>query len=185
LYYRARYYDQVTSRFLSEDPKRFKAGSPNFYSYVRNRPNNGKDPSGLLTLNLGGTVNIHAGPINVSYSGGVVFGSDGSFGVYNTGGLASGAGAGGFFGLTGGISMAKSICGFGGPFLETGQNAGLGAAEGVSFYAGNDSSDGNQPVYGGSLTAGVGGGAYVYGALTYTDITPIFTGSRNPCGCPK
>lgn len=183
-YYRARYFDSAAGRFMGEDPKRFRANSTNFYLYVRNNPNNGKDPFGLITLNLGGTINAQFGPINVSYSGGVVFGSDGSFGVYNTGGVASGAGAGGFFGLTGGISTAKSICGFGGPFLETGQSAGLGAAEGVSFYAGNDSTNGNQPVYGGSLTAGVGGGANVYGGFTKTVVTPIIPGTRNPCGCP-
>ena len=43
-YYRARYYDQSSGRFLSEDPAR---SSSNFYPYVRNNPGNGTDPRGL------------------------------------------------------------------------------------------------------------------------------------------
>jgi len=46
-YYRARYYDSSTGRFLSEDPIRFKAGT-NFYPYVSSSPTNFRDPSGLL-----------------------------------------------------------------------------------------------------------------------------------------
>jgi RHS repeat-associated protein len=44
-YYRARYYDAQSGRFLSEDPIGFDAGN-NFYSYVRNNPTNLRDPSG-------------------------------------------------------------------------------------------------------------------------------------------
>jgi RHS repeat-associated protein len=46
-YYRARYYDPTTGRFLSEDPIRF-AGSINFYSYVSNNPVLRIDPRGLI-----------------------------------------------------------------------------------------------------------------------------------------
>jgi RHS repeat-associated protein len=45
-YYRARYYDTVAARFVSEDPVRFDAGV-NFYSYVRENPINQNDPLGL------------------------------------------------------------------------------------------------------------------------------------------
>jgi RHS repeat-associated protein len=45
-YYRARYCDPTSGRFLSEDPVRFNAAS-NFYTYTRNRPTNFMDPSGL------------------------------------------------------------------------------------------------------------------------------------------
>jgi RHS repeat-associated protein len=45
-YYRARYYDQTTGRFLGEDPIRFAAG-PNFYAYVGNGAVNNSDPRGL------------------------------------------------------------------------------------------------------------------------------------------
>jgi RHS repeat-associated protein len=45
-YYRARYYDPATGRFLSEDPLQFEAGT-NFYRYVSNNPLVLRDPSGL------------------------------------------------------------------------------------------------------------------------------------------
>jgi len=46
-YYRARYYDPMTGRFLSEDPIGFKGGI-NKYIYVRNDPVASNDPTGLL-----------------------------------------------------------------------------------------------------------------------------------------
>ena len=36
-YYRARYYDAITARYLGEDPLRFKQGM-NFYGYVAGSP---------------------------------------------------------------------------------------------------------------------------------------------------
>jgi RHS repeat-associated protein len=45
-YYRARYYDPATGRFLSEDPIGFSGGTE-FYAYVRSNPANWTDPSGL------------------------------------------------------------------------------------------------------------------------------------------
>ena len=44
-YYRARYFDPSSGRFLSEDPIRFQGGT-NFYRYVQNSPLNWIDPSG-------------------------------------------------------------------------------------------------------------------------------------------
>lgn len=46
-YYRARYYDPSTGRFLNEDPIRFR-GSRDFYAYVENDPVLRSDPSGLI-----------------------------------------------------------------------------------------------------------------------------------------
>jgi RHS repeat-associated protein len=45
-YYRARYYDPLWGRFLSEDPATFNFGS-NFYVYTRNSPPNLVDPTGF------------------------------------------------------------------------------------------------------------------------------------------
>jgi RHS repeat-associated protein len=45
-YYRARYYDTTSGRFISEDPMQFGAGV-DFYAYVANSPVNFTDPSGL------------------------------------------------------------------------------------------------------------------------------------------
>ena len=47
-YYRARYYDQGTGRFISEDPIDFDGGI-NFYRYVENDPVDSSDPSGMST----------------------------------------------------------------------------------------------------------------------------------------
>jgi RHS repeat-associated protein len=44
-YYRARYYDPQSGRFLSEDPANF-GGGPNFYVYSLNNPINLRDPRG-------------------------------------------------------------------------------------------------------------------------------------------
>ena len=45
-YYRSRYYEPSTGRFLSEDPIQW-AGGPNFYSYVNDAPTLFTDPFGL------------------------------------------------------------------------------------------------------------------------------------------
>ncbi len=46
-WYRARWYDPETGRFVSEDPIGFSAGDTNLNRYVGNGPVNGTDPSGL------------------------------------------------------------------------------------------------------------------------------------------
>jgi RHS repeat-associated protein len=46
-FYRARYYDQNTGRFLSEDPSGFSANDLNFYRYSKNNSANLVDPFGL------------------------------------------------------------------------------------------------------------------------------------------
>jgi RHS repeat-associated protein len=46
-YYRARYYDPVSGRFVSEDPLRFGSNSTDFYNYVGNGPTDYADPTGL------------------------------------------------------------------------------------------------------------------------------------------
>jgi RHS repeat-associated protein len=45
-YYRARYYDSTTGRFLNEDPTSFQGGI-NFYPYVANDPVDRTDPTGF------------------------------------------------------------------------------------------------------------------------------------------
>ena len=47
-FYRARYYDPATGRFLKQDPLGFAAGDPNLYRYVLNNPVKFTDPSGLV-----------------------------------------------------------------------------------------------------------------------------------------
>jgi RHS repeat-associated protein len=50
-YYRARWYDPSTGRFISEDPIGFQGGV-NLYGYVGNNPLNANDASGLVESNL-------------------------------------------------------------------------------------------------------------------------------------
>ena len=47
-YYRARWYDAETGRFVGEDPLSFAAGDTNLSRYVGNNPTNFTDPSGML-----------------------------------------------------------------------------------------------------------------------------------------
>jgi RHS repeat-associated protein len=49
-YYRARYYDPLTGRFLSEDPLGPKEEGPNLYAYVSNNPVTNADPSGHFRI---------------------------------------------------------------------------------------------------------------------------------------
>lgn len=60
-YYRARYYDSGTGRFLSEDPSGFCAGDANLYRYVSNNPLVLTDPTGLrpnaIVLPNGNSIN--------------------------------------------------------------------------------------------------------------------------------
>jgi RHS repeat-associated protein len=62
-YYRARYYDPTTGRFLREDPVGFAGGAENFYSYSGNNPSSFVDPSGLDY-----TSSYSSGAITVSLS---------------------------------------------------------------------------------------------------------------------
>ncbi len=49
-FYRARYYDPETGRFITEDPIHFAAGDVNLYRDVFNNPANVVDPFGLFCL---------------------------------------------------------------------------------------------------------------------------------------
>ena len=51
-YYRARYFDAQTGRFLSEDPIGFLGGDFNLYRYVLNNPINFNDPKGTNLVKL-------------------------------------------------------------------------------------------------------------------------------------
>jgi RHS repeat-associated protein len=48
-YYRARYYDPATGRFLTEDPLGFGGVDGDFYRYTNNSPSSFVDPFGLQT----------------------------------------------------------------------------------------------------------------------------------------
>ena len=46
-YYRARFYDPVSGRFISQDPLSFQGGDLNLYRYVSNAPTGAVDPFGM------------------------------------------------------------------------------------------------------------------------------------------
>ncbi len=58
IYYdHARFYDPAIGRFISQDPKGFKAGDTNLYRYSKNSPTVDVDPSGddpITLILLGG-----------------------------------------------------------------------------------------------------------------------------------
>jgi RHS repeat-associated protein len=68
LFYRARYYEPLIGRFLSEDPFGFETDE-NFYRYVANDPISNVDPSGLVLMicsrPLSGAAGKFAGPGSV------------------------------------------------------------------------------------------------------------------------
>jgi RHS repeat-associated protein len=78
-YYRARYYDPSTGRFLSQDPIRFAGGDSNLYRYVGNAPTIYTDPLALWRVSfnitfsalLQTTLSLGFGSSGVDLSGGV------------------------------------------------------------------------------------------------------------------
>ena len=49
-YYRARYFDSFSGRFIGQDPIGFQAGDANLYRYVGNNVTSYKDPSGKIKI---------------------------------------------------------------------------------------------------------------------------------------
>ncbi|WP_232417770.1 RHS repeat-associated core domain-containing protein [Methyloversatilis thermotolerans] len=95
-YYRARYYDPVIGRFISEDPLGFAAGDVNFYAYVGNNPVNANDPSGHAAMQVGGAIVGAVGGLLTQGGIDLARGSPSSFADYAgafTGGAAGGAAA--------------------------------------------------------------------------------------------
>jgi RHS repeat-associated protein len=50
---RARYYNPIAQRFISQDPIGLSGGQPNLYAYVFNQPTNWTDPLGLSSSGVG------------------------------------------------------------------------------------------------------------------------------------
>jgi RHS repeat-associated protein len=97
-YYRARYYDPVIGRFVSEDPLGFNAGDVNFYAYVGNNPVNANDPSGHCPWCIGATIGGLAGGVSAynagargwDLAGSVAVGAlSGAVGTYSIGAITS------------------------------------------------------------------------------------------------
>lgn len=76
-YYRARFYDPVAARFVSEDPVGFSGGDTNLYRYAQGAPEELTDPTGNTVFYTG--VKTVVGPASVDV--GVVADSNGLSGV--------------------------------------------------------------------------------------------------------
>jgi RHS repeat-associated protein len=172
--YRA--YDPNTGRWLSRDPLKnaeMKLG-PNLYEYVGNDPVFWIDPLGLLAWQLGLSFNVQVGPVNFNASVGITGDWNGNFGWYSTQGSGPGSGFGGGLGLTvtGSVSPnANCIQDLAGPFAQGGANGGDAIDGFVEGYSGQGVQ--GQPVSGGSVTIGAGGGANVWGGVTNTQVHPF------------
>ena len=79
-FYRARYYDSDTGRFLSEDPIRFRAGDQNLFRYILNNPLNLRDPFGLIkaTSPIKGVIAGGVGELVGGLIGAAIFGGFGA-----------------------------------------------------------------------------------------------------------
>ncbi len=112
-YYRARYYDPNSGRFISEDPKRFQA-DVNFYPYVSNSPTGHLDPFGWSKCKSGACADCPGGKW---VSGALTFEAYASAGVASAGGLVFA----GVFMCTSNPSFNLpfyTVCGFGGAGLS-------------------------------------------------------------------
>lgn len=173
-YYRARYYDPLSKRFISEDPIGL-AGGPNGYAYTGDNPLGSVDPSGLLAIYIGGLGSIAGGPLAASSGGGIVFDFSGNIGTYTVTGVGGGQGGDASFGLSIGFVAASSINApsttidsLAGPFASASSAIGLGPHASIDAF-----SDPDNPVIGGGMTFGVGAGARFSIQATNTVVTPI------------
>jgi RHS repeat-associated protein len=173
-YYRARYYNPMLGRFVSEDPIRFSRGTTNSYGYAGDNPVQFTDPLGLWTLEIGISVNYTL-PFNISGTvfAGIAVDTHGNVATYDGGGGGLGEGAGASGGVSVGVSNADTVCGLGGPFLNV---SGTGGIDGLAGTADYFTGAGNGPggvVTGGGATIGVGGGAGASAMVTGTNVHPF------------
>lgn len=142
-YYRARYYDASSGRFISEDPIRFRGGI-NLYAYAQNRSTLLRDPSGRITWG-GGVSGTLAGSAFWIGAGGegsfyVVGDTLGNWGVLDCtgGGFGASKGAGLSAGVTGNSIVCPncaSICDMEGGFVGAAAFGGAGPGATVNGSA--------------------------------------------------
>jgi RHS repeat-associated protein len=168
-FYRARYYDPVLGRFLSEDPIHFRGGI-DFYTYVKNRPILLRDPSGRACWGggLSGSGAFSAFWFGAGVEGSFYFVADGlgNQGVLDcsAGGVGAVSGVGGSVGLSlPGIFSpnCRSICelqgGFGGITAWAGAGLTKNGGASVSTTTGTFNAGAGLGVGAGAGVVAVGG----------------------------
>jgi RHS repeat-associated protein len=142
----------------------------NLYEFSLDNPVNLADPLGLFTFGVGLSVNGQWGPINVNWSGGLVFDNHGGVGIYNAPGAGVGVGAGVSGGISFSASNAQGICDLAGPFSNFSVGAGAGLSGSIEGFQGPSD---HGTVTGGGFTIGPGLGAGGSAGGSYTWVTPI------------
>jgi len=129
----ARWYDQVSGRFINPDPMGFGGRDSDLYRYVGNGPTNGIDPLGLADFTLGGVGYVWPWNWSPSWSGvGTTLGNYGqTVGVTAAGG-AGGAATGGISGTVGGAGAGFLVSG--GPAVIPAAGAGLVGGMGAGGF---------------------------------------------------
>ena len=174
----ARDYEPGTGRWTGKDPIRF-AGGLNLYAYADNDPVNWKDPTGLWTVQVGGTVNYTL-PFGVSgsYSAGIAFDGHGNISAYYGGGGGPGIGAGASAGINVGASSADDVHDLGGWFVNG--SAGGGWGPNITADAFYGKTDDGRGIVGGGLSIGPGLGVTSFVGPTYTWLYDL---RRQPTPC--
>ncbi len=162
-FYRARYYDTLAGRFISEDPAGYTAGDSHLNRYTFNNPTNATDPTGRVTLGIGGDLDGALGFVHASISVDLHFGWEPGWNLPTIGlgigggvhgGLGIGVGAnihgsattadhvGDLGGTSTGVGVfipvgGVEIYGAGGDTGYTGITVGTGPAPGIGVYVGD------------------------------------------------
>jgi len=157
---RNRDYSPILGRFIEPDPIGFQAGDNNFYRFVGNGPVGRNDPMGLITISVGGNLDLHLGVVHIGFGADVNIGLwygipmdlSGSVTAGGGPGIGAGAGAGGHATIT----NAADVDQLHGPGTNYGFNCPVGGIGIVTGHQGDFA-----PVYTGiTLSAGptAGGG---------------------------
>ncbi len=101
-YNRARFYDPVLGRFMSQDPLGYEGGDSNLYSFAWNNPRNWNDPKGLSALSDAAAANVAAWSVGCGASAGALAGAQVP--------AIAGAGAAGEYAATNAPILAASAC---------------------------------------------------------------------------